>query len=90
MFEEYPRRGIADPNYVAKGDRFYVSYNPSPIIGGDGPETALYGEMKDGEWHILNGDWRIQYELLVPEGFDACLAFYNTKKEEHRCGWSTD
>lgn len=77
-------------NYVYNGDKFYVSYAPNPWLG-NSDETALYGETIDGVWYILRGDWRESYEKLVPLGFQACLDFYKSKKDEFRCNrWSTD
>lgn len=76
---------------------FYVSYNPDPkdwlsniLLMDTGAETALYGETKDGLWHILRGDFRKEYEELIPLGWEACLKFYNSKKAEFRCAYSTD
>jgi len=81
-------------NYVYKGDGFYVSFNPDTsfdflgsLRSSAGSETALYD---DATWRILNGDWRSDYEVLVPNGLQACIDFYESKRAEHRCDWSTD
>jgi hypothetical protein len=80
-------------NYVLEGDGFALSYNPSPgggmsafqADGGD-CETAI---VADGEYYILNGDWRKEYEKLAPEGLDACMAFYEAHRGKHGSSWST-
>lgn len=81
-------------NYVYKGDGFYVSFNPDTSFGTlgfmgsyAGSETALHD---DKQWRILNGDWRSDYQELVPNGLQACIDFYESKRAEHRCNWSTD
>lgn len=53
----------------------------------DGEETAL---CKDGEYFILTGDWRKEYEKAFPKGYEACLEIYKNNKEEHSNEWSTD
>ena len=77
-------------NEVLDGDGFYVSYaDTSGMFGwsgdGDGIETAL---VKDGQFKILNGDYRAQYEKLVPEGFDACLRFYQQQSAHADSSWT--
>ena len=53
----------------------------------DGEETALY----DGKlWRILEGDFRSDYEKLVPRGLKTCIAFYDGKKAKYRSNYSTD
>ncbi|MBW2968537.1 hypothetical protein KY314_00255 [Candidatus Woesearchaeota archaeon] len=47
---------------------------------GGGEETAL---CKDDEFYILDGDFREDYEKLVPKGFDACLKFFQKNKKHH-------
>jgi len=81
-------------NHVLQADGFYISYKAKPgeIIYGfrsdtGGPETALY---KDNVFRILNGDFRSEYEKLAPQGFDACLRFYNEMKKEYGSSWSTE
>lgn len=48
-------------------------------------ETAL---CKDGEFYILNGDFRKQYEKLITKGFMECKKFYDSKPDLHS-GWSS-
>lgn len=67
---------------------------PEPVRE-SGPETALIrkGLRREGgfrfEYRILRGDWRKEYRELIPQGWTACLAFYNSKKFEHGSEWST-
>ena len=49
-------------------------------------ETAL---VKDHIFYILNGDFRKEYEGIIDQGFDACLAFYEFQREDHGSVWST-
>ena len=54
-------------------------------------ETALVKRSpgKPNTFSILNGDFRKQYEQLLPQGYEACLKFYEQHKEEYGSGWST-
>jgi hypothetical protein len=77
-------------NEVLDGDGFYISYANTAAMGGwsgdgDGIETAL---VKNGNFKILNGDFRKQYEKLAPEGFDACLRFYEQQSAHADSTWS--
>ena len=80
-------------NWLLDGDGFYVSYNSNPCDGipcfksdTGGAETALcYG----GEFKILNGDFRNDYETLAPQGLISCLEFYNKKKDKNGSSWTT-
>lgn len=88
------------------GPEFYVSFQPTPgslsgfpflsdFFAGDAgdavPETALCVRYPSGhKFHILNGDFRKDYEGLVPQGLAACLAFYESQRAEYRSTWSTD
>lgn len=96
-WEHLPIRG----NYVLHADGFFISYQP--MTGGlvakiaffigdtGGAETALVREQGgDYDYRILNGDWRKEYEALVPKGWDACLAFYTEMKAQHGSSWSDD
>lgn len=81
-------------NSVAFGDEFCVSFNPNihaliPGWGSDdgGPETAL---VLDGKYYILNGDYRKDYRQLIPQGKEACLAFYKAQPVAKRSSWSED
>ena len=82
-------------NYILRGDGFFISFNPDPsasmlgsIFGSDdgGPETALCYE---GEYYILNGDYRDAYERLLPQGYDACKRFYDQQSAHADSSWST-
>ena len=81
-------------NLLLKAKDFYISYASAvslsvmgEIMGSDGggAETALY---KDGDFYILNGDFRKEYEKLVPLGFDECLKFHNEQKKFNKSSWS--
>jgi hypothetical protein len=83
------------------GDGFTISYISSSLnVGGisffsgdgGGAETALIDERggKRGKCLILNGDWREAYRSLLPQGYDACLAFYEDHKKDYRSSWSED
>lgn len=79
-------------NYILKGDGFFISYNPAPGSGfslfasdGGGSETAL---CKDGDYWILNGDFRDQYEALVPSGFERCILYFESQKGEFGSSWT--
>lgn len=82
-------------NYILECDGFYISYNPDPsasIFGtsfasdDSGPETALCG---DGAFHILNGDYRSQYEKLAAQGWEACKQFYDQQSAHAGSSWSS-
>lgn len=86
---------LGSTNYVLEADGFYISYNPNlnaSIFGGvfgsddGGPETAL---CKDGEFFILNGDFRAAYERLAPQGYAACKAFYDQQSAHADSSWSS-
>ena len=76
---------------VLNGEGFYISYNSNPGCGVSmfasdaGSETAL---CKDGDYFILNGDYRKEYEKLAPQGWDSCMEFYKEKAPEHSSSWS--
>lgn len=78
-------------NEVLDGDGFFVSFNANTASMGaffasdsGEPETAL---VKAGKYLILNGDFRADYERLVPEGYDACVAFFKAN-ETNKSSWS--
>lgn len=84
---------------VIDGDGFFISYNPntsntfgltfvSALFAGDGDTPAETAIVKDGDFYILNGDFRERYRPLVPQGFDACLKFYKANMAEHGSSWS--
>lgn len=80
-------------NEILSGDGYYVSYNGNPgggiamFAGDDGAETAL---NVGGNFYILNGDFRAEYEAAFDAGADAMLAVYAKHKAEHRSSWSED
>lgn len=81
-------------NQVLYGNGFFISYNPDTTAmgvdswtgDGDTPdETAL---VNGAGYKILNGDFRAAYEKLVPQGYDACLKFYNQQAAHADSKWS--
>lgn len=86
---------LHDHNFRLDAGEFYISYNPRPgavipvFISDNGvDETALVWK-KPWKCLIINGDWRKEYEALVPKGYQACLDFYHSKSE-FRSSWSED
>ena len=78
-------------NEVLNGDGFYISFNPKPVLWPDnGAETALVLPPPTWKCLILNGDYRKEYGALVEQGYEACLAFYESKKSTARSSWSED
>ena len=88
-------------NEIIEGDGFYVSYvshknnywRGVSVFESDNAsdETALYKPNADLDvkWRILNGDFRKEYEKLVPKGFDACVKFFDKMKKKHKSTWSS-
>ncbi len=84
--------GRISGNKVLETDDFYLSYTTGsgmtiiPMFGSDegSDETAL---VVDGKFYILNGDFRREYEALVPKGVDACMAFFKKHKSQ-ASSWS--
>jgi hypothetical protein len=80
-------------NSLAEYDGFYVSYAGDAPYGltmfgpdnGSEGETALYINHK---FYILNGDWRMSYSELAPQGADACFAFFKSKYPQFGSTWS--
>lgn len=81
-------------NLMLDGEGFHISYQDfknSPFgptsfgPDGDQPETAL---CKDGNYYILNGDYRSAYENLLSQGFEACLNFFQDNASAHKSSWS--
>lgn len=57
-------------------------------------ETALcvgetYPKLKNA-FFILVGDYRRQYEELLPKGIQACLEFYFAQPKSERSWWTRD
>lgn len=92
-------------NQVIRGKGFFISYNKATgkdpiseaiagfaqILGLDArngePETAF--KEDNGEWKILKGDFRKEYEAAFPS-ITKCRAVYEKNKAKHRSNWSTD
>ena len=79
-------------NLICEGEGFYVSFKRDlskfgSFFDSDNgqPETAL---VKGEKFFILNGDWRYQYEDLVPKGWKACKAFFDANSETKKSSWS--
>ena len=73
----------------------YAAYAIDSLQAIDFPEeggTALINERdgKRGICLILNGNWREEYEAIAHKGYEACRAFYDEKKAEHRSRFSED
>lgn len=81
-------------NEVMEGKDFYISYNAFTGEGNGAfnnekgsDETAL---CANGEFYILNGDFRDDYKKLIPDGYDKCKKFYDKKKDDHSSIWSVE
>ena len=82
-------------NEVLSGDDFYISWlqdtsslGISSWVGDDNNkgETAL---CKDGDYFILNGDFRKEYEKYFDEGFESCKKnVYDKMKKTNSSCWS--
>ena len=77
------------PNHLLKCEGFYISYNPTSSEEG---ETALCvsnpNRFLGTDYYILNGDWREAYKKLAPSGYEACKAFFDSKRELFGSFWS--
>ena len=81
-------------NIVLRGKGFFISFRNGmlPVPAGlaffasdDGKhETAL---VKDGQFFILNGDYRQDYEKLIDSGWTSCKEFFD-KHSNHKSSWS--
>ena len=60
-------------NTIIKGKNFWISYNPNTDCG---KETALCQD-KNPQYLILLGDYKKDYEELIPKGYKACSAKFN-------------
>ena len=87
----WEQRGV---NTILRGSDFYISYNPNVNTLGaffegddpsDGRETAL---VTTEGFRILNGDFRKEYEALVPKGLSACIEFFKSKKAQCGSSWT--
>jgi len=80
-------------NLVLDGGDFFISFRAntselSDFFTGDDDgkgETALY---YDGEYKILNGDFRKDYEKRI-KSLTKCLEFYKSQKNKNNSRWST-
>lgn len=59
------------------------------MIGDVDEETALHLRGSD-KYFVLNGDWRTDYEKLIEQGYEACLAFFKEKRSEGHASSLTD
>jgi len=66
---------VSVPNSTYSGDGFHVSHNDHDLrIYGDVTTALVRGDCE--AFYILNGDHRAAYFELIPQGFDACLAYF--------------
>jgi len=91
-------------NLILSSNWGRISYNPNTKIGHgnnaitelgnmilgeekltDGEETALYA---NGDWMILTGDFRKEYEKVFPD-LNKCKEIYDKNKEKSGNAWST-
>lgn len=84
-------------NSILKGDDFYISFN-ADLKATLGPGMALFDSdnsqaetalVINGQFLILNGDWREQYALAASQGKDAVLKVYKDNLSS-RSSWSED
>ena len=83
-------------NYILSDVGFYISfldYQTSTTLGinswsndKDQDETALCNRL-NGEFYILNGDYRKEYEELFPKGYEACYDFFLANQDK-KSSWS--
>jgi hypothetical protein len=79
-------------NQILERGNYYISFRKYTTRFGDsfaGDDNGL-GETAicyDGEFAILNGDFRKEYEEL--DTLEECLEFYEIKKAESKSKWST-
>lgn len=77
-------------NWMLKMDGWHISYNRDTsnlggfMVGDQEQETAI---CVDGNYYILNGDFRQEYESLSEKGLDACITFFLTHPEL-KSSWS--
>lgn len=68
---------IPTPNQVIKdGDAFYVSFNGGTSVYGDQTTALVWGQME--RFYILTGDHQAAYAALIPQGWVACLGYYES------------
>jgi hypothetical protein len=69
-------------NFLLRRKNYSISYNPHPMIGYEGKETAL---IKDSNYFILIGDFRKQYQKL--KTYTECKKFF-VKNKKFKGSWS--
>ena len=92
-----PTKFIKNPNgsnYLLEnvGEGWHISYNPHPCAGiscfaSDNHQSETAIRTPNGEWAILNGDFRKEYLKIFPMGLQACLDFFKSNIE-YRSSWS--
>ncbi len=90
-WKQPPSRMSISNNALLEGDGFYISYATAlglrtiAMFASDdnSDETAL---VIEGKFYILNGDYRKDYEKLVDQGPEKCLAFYH--QHDNQSSWS--
>ncbi len=69
------------PNDTYRGDGFYVSFNSvDHRIYGDVTTALVKGQMES--FYILNGDHRPAYFELIPQGFEACIGYFEANVDQ--------
>ncbi len=72
---------LSTHNVTSMGDGFYVSYNYADrSIYGDVTTALVWGQMQ--AFYILNGDHYDAYKALIPQGWDACYAYFLAHAEQ--------
>jgi hypothetical protein len=65
------------PNSILSGSGFHVSFNDRDLgIYGCVTTALVKGQMES--FLILDGDHRKAYAGLVPQGYEACLAYFES------------
>lgn len=88
MFNLVSALGGIGENKILQGKDFYVSYAPSTDCG---EETALVKNIKSRNYfYILLGDYREEYEKVIPKGYTACKRLFNKliKDGAEKSPWS--
>ena len=63
------------PNTVIPADGFYISYNNVDISIYGSDTTAIVAD-NETHYYVLNGDHRVAYSALIPNGLAACLEYF--------------
>lgn len=77
-------KGETTPNWILQSNcgNFCISFNERPW-GSDCSQTAL-SLRRDDLLYILDGDHRKEYENIIDEGFERCLEYFNSIKEDFK------